>query len=486
MDSQLESHRDIDMSHPRSQTEGSMDSALRRRAKVAFDAGQFDLVMRAFDATRTLMDSDRRLAIDVARLLIEQYADAQVIAAMLLMPLCRSHRISRKELRHHFGDSVADLIDEVCRTGGSCSYDAANFHGSCASVLHSASDDPRVVIALIGLRLIELEAMGSMGGGQIRALALEGRDLLVPLADALGLGALRNRLEDACFRVLEPDLYQSLAQSVAPIEKADDLCLNFMAEKVANVLDRNGVRARVSGRLKTLWGIHRKMRRHELNLDQIMDRLGLRVIVDSVPECYVVLGLIHSHFRPIPGTFDDYIGLPKQNGYQSLHTCVYPVPAISLKPVEFQIRTQAMHVEAEFGIAAHWRYKSEALAESATRRHCQWFHGLIENHDAAVDHDAFIAHLQQQVYEQSLVVFLRGGHQVRLPAGSTAHVLLTKVADELPAPDSVRINAQPRPLDTPLRDGDTVEWDEMGPTIATAKPLVGAEFREFPTRALAR
>ncbi len=153
------------------------------------------------------------------------------------------------------------------------------------------------------------------------------------------------------------------------------------------------------------------MRRLDLPISQIMDRLGLRVVVGSVPDCYRVPGLLHTHFRPVPGTFNDYVGLPKDNGYQSLHTCVYPVHEISAKPIEFQIRTHAMHAEAEYGVAAHWLYKSESDANAECERQRHWLHALALQHEASTNHENFTERLHRLVYEQSLVVFLRGGRQ---------------------------------------------------------------------------
>jgi GTP pyrophosphokinase len=170
-----------------------------------------------------------------------------------------------------------------------------------------------------------------------------------------------------------------------------------------------------------------------------------------------VLGLLHTHFRPVPGTFTDYIGLPKDNGYQSLHTCVYPVRELSEKAVEFQIRTELMHLEAEFGVAAHWRYKSEQEARGEEKRQLTWVRSLPAQHLGAASHSDFVERLRRQVFEDHLVVFGAGGQRHRLPEGTTVGDYLQQV--DVPEPDRVQImvNGIRRDASYVLHDGDTVE-----------------------------
>jgi GTP pyrophosphokinase len=326
--------------------------------------------------------------------------------------------------------------------------------------LRSSAADPRLVMLRAAWRIAELDFPGSAPGEALARLARDALDVLVPLADRLGLGALRARLEDTSFRVLEPETYRAVSESVRRIRGADEACLELLVKTVRILLERHSVGAEICGRAKSIWSIYAKSRRLAVAPERILDRLGLRVVVQSVPDCYRVLGLLHAHFRPIPGTFDDYIGLPKENGYQSLHTCVYPVRHISAKPVELQIRTQAMHSEAEFGLAAHWLYKSQSEAETDNVRQRRWFRELESQHELATDHDTFLSELHRLVYERSVVVFLRGGKQVRLPHGATVREVLSRAAARAEVAGSVRVNAQVSPLDTELTDGDTVEWSE--------------------------
>jgi GTP pyrophosphokinase len=187
-----------------------------------------------------------------------------------------------------------------------------------------------------------------------------------------------------------------------------------------------------------------------------MDRVGLRIVVASVPECYAVLGLLHTHFKPIPGTFDDYIGLPKDNGYQSLHTTVYPVREISHKPIELQVRTELMHKEAEHGKAAHWRYKDGIEAQEKNDK-MRWMQGLLQQHQQADSTAEFLATLQRQVYQDRLVVFGQGGRIIRLPDNATVQDYMKKSNARISQGSLVKVNGKAADLDRPLRDGDSIE-----------------------------
>jgi GTP pyrophosphokinase len=209
--------------------------------------------------------------------------------------------------------------------------------------------------------LLALEAREQRVSASLEALASEARELLVPLTERLGLGALSSRLEDACFRILEPNEYLALTTAMEATRPADEQCLTRVLTRVSELLETHGMTAEVTARLKNTWGVYQKLQRH-LPFEHILDRIGLRVVVSSVDDCYRVLGLVHEHFRAIPGTFDDYILRPKKSGYQSLHTCVRTPTGSSSKPVELQIRTLAMHRECEVSHAALWRYKTMSNA----------------------------------------------------------------------------------------------------------------------------
>jgi GTP pyrophosphokinase len=184
-----------------------------------------------------------------------------------------------------------------------------------------------------------------------------------------------------------------------------------------------------------------------------------------------VLGLLHAHFKPIPGTFDDYIGLPKDNGYQSLHTCVYPVREISHKPIEFQVRTELMHLEAEHGTAAHWRYKNEAAAAERNHHRTQWMEGLVRQHRESASSEAFIERLHRQVFRDHLVVFGNGGRIVRMPENATVRDYLKIINAHAPQDATVKVNGRVVALDCALRDGDSI-------AVPAGRPAAGSRFDE--------
>jgi GTP pyrophosphokinase len=278
----------------------------------------------------------------------------------------------------------------------------------------------------------------------------------VPIAHRLSLGDLYRRLEDVSFHILDPAGYESLKQEVTPIQAGDDKCLEILIEGVSRLLDKNRIHAAISGRT-SLYSIHQKITRTKKPLAEIMDRVGLRVIVATVRECYTVLGLLHTHFKLIPGTFDDYIGMPKENGYQSLHTCIYPVRELSHKPIEFQIRTELMHREAEHGSAAHWLYKGKPSDTGKATTDSSWMHGLVRQHEQAKSTEAFIEMLHRCVYENHLVVFGKGGQITHLHGGATVldYLNTTNIVD--PAGAAVKVNGEIVGIECVLRDGDSIE-----------------------------
>lgn len=430
-------------------------------ARQSFKSANLSLILKAHGSVAELSGRDLAKLIRPADILLRQHADAMVIAAALLVPLCRDGAIQPGELRALFGETVAGLVQAVISEEITRIYGENSPEKRLRSLLESISQDVRLVILHLGLRLSELEVLAVQGNGERRGIAQESLNLYVPLADRMGMGVLRSALEDMCFRILEPAIYAEMVQGLEPIQAEDEACLELLTEGIQHLLERNGVTAIVQGRTKGLYSLYRKMCCRNRPLHEIMDKIGLRVIVSKVEECYISLGLLHTHFRPVPGTFDDYIGLPKENGYRSLHTCIYPVPDISYKPVEIQIRTEGMHQEAWFGIAAHWRYK---LAEEAVQAHqgqLRWLRSLLAQHAETVDHAEFVELLHRQVFSDNLLVFSKGGQLIRLSEGAMVRdferVVGTGEEDYV-----VQVNRRICPPDHSLRDGDTVELVKRG------------------------
>lgn len=375
---------------------------LRQLVRQSFTDAAADLVLKAHDCAAERLGDSFTGHTRVVDILLSQHADHIVIAGAFLAPLRQHGCIEVHEIRSGFGDVLAILVEKAFSESILRTDTEAHREQDLRRFLRSISGDLRAVILRLGLRLAALEKLAEkladQGDGEYRDIAQETLELYVPLADRMGMGALRTRLEDVCFRILQPGIYDELARSIEPIRAEDRICLELLKEGTRHLLEQHGIDCAIHGRTKGLYSLYCKMRRLKSSPQDILDRVGLRIIVPSVRECYTVLGLLHTHFRPVPGTFDDYIGLPKENGYQSLHTCIYPVPDISRKPVEFQIRTEAMHREAEYGIAAHWLYKSEAEAKVHSDRQLQWLRSLLSQREHAASHGEFIERLRQQVF----------------------------------------------------------------------------------------
>ncbi|MGE5602542.1 MAG: hypothetical protein ACM30E_05800 [Nitrososphaerales archaeon] len=206
----------------------------------------------------------------------------------------------------------------------------------------------------MGRRLTELQRLAGHESAEAHDLAQVTLESCLPLADRLGLSGLATQLQDACFAILLPVEYRQLADSLKPTQAEDALNLALLTREIRSLMENSGMVCAVRGRIKGLYSLYRKMCRRGYGLDRVRDRVAIRIIVGSTDDCYRVMGLIHTHLVYVPGTFDDYIGAPKANGYQSLHTCI---SAAGRRPAEIQIRTLQMHMAAEYGGAAHWRYK---------------------------------------------------------------------------------------------------------------------------------
>ncbi len=391
-----------------------------------------------------------------ADILLLQHGDPIVVTAALLVPPRRHGVITASEVRSLFGDQVADLVEEAVPQRHLTVSPDVPPEESLRSFLKSIAQDVRLVVLHLGLRLAELETLVKQDGSDPRALAQETLNLHVPLADRLGLGVLRIHLEDVSFRLLEPEVYEELARQLEPIRAEDEVCLGILKEGIQHLLKRQGLRATIEARTKGLYSLYSKMYRQERPIHEIMDKIGLRIIVSSVEECYTALDLLHTHFRPIPGTFDDHIARPKENGYQSLHTCVYPVPGISHKPVEIQIRTEAMHREAQFGVAAHWRYKSEKEAALDNEAQLRWLRKLLAQHEKEFDHAEFLEHLRRTVLRDDPLAS-QSERQARMPQATTVQdsgLLAVGPGEDAP---TAKINGITEPATHCLQDEEALD-----------------------------
>lgn len=372
--------------------------SLRQLVRQSFTGAAEDLVLKAYDCAAERLDDAFADQTRAASILLAQHADHIVVASAFLTPLRRQELIDLAEVESQFGEQPATLVEGVFREDILYAATEQDQEKNLRRFLKSISGGLRALVLRIGLRLAEVERLADQDADRCHDVARETMELYVPLADRMGMGTLRTSLEDTCFRVLEPSIYEELVRGVEPIRAEDELCLDLLKHDVERLLQEHGLGGQVSGRTKGLYSLYRKMCRLNCPLPEIMDRIGLRIILSSEAACYQALKVLHTQYRPVRGTFDDYIAHPKENGYQSLHTCVYPVPEISHKPVEFQIRTDSMHREALFGVAAHWLYKDEEEARASGAGRLEWLRSLMAQRDRVGSHAEFIQHLRQQVF----------------------------------------------------------------------------------------
>jgi (p)ppGpp synthase/HD superfamily hydrolase len=433
------------------------DSLFNVRVRNAFKAADADLLNQVNDFLAEKSCERNSIGYQAADLLCKQGADAVTIASALIAPLFWQNHAELNDIRKYFGAEVAATLINLRSPLHPFTGTGLRAKGDVHAILASIGGVPRRALLCIVFRLLALKAATEINRTSIRNMAQETLDLLVPIASRLSLGDMRRRLEDACFQVLDPQGYSSLMEKVSPIQAGDDKCLQILLAGVRRILSNNKIKGRVQGRTKSLHGIHRKMNRTGRSLKEIMDRVGIRVIVASVPECYTVLGLLHAHFKPIPGTFDDYIGLPKENGYQSLHTCVYPVREISDKPIEIQIRTELMHLEAEHGAAAHRRYKTDTKPSIRHQYQAIWIEGLARQHAELENGKAFVERLHRQVFSDHMVVFGNGGRIVRLSDKATVHDYLQATNLGNSKETVLKVNGKTVRMNHVLKDGDSIE-----------------------------
>jgi GTP pyrophosphokinase len=286
-----------------------------------------------------------------------------------------------------------------------------------------------------------------------KAIAQETLTIYAPLANRLGLYRIKVQLEDESLRYLRPDVYQQILDGIHNYRGKGETYIEKVCAIIENVLQENGISGRVKGRIKHIYSIFHKMEHRGLNLDQIFDLIAFRVIVDTVKDCYTVLGLVHSLWKPIPGKFKDYISMPKANMYQSLHTTVVGPEG---ERIEIQIRTEEMHRLAEFGVAAHWLYKEGGQVQDADR--FSWLRQILDWQGDLKDSRDFLSTLRLDLFQDEVYVFTPKGQVKELPEGATpvdfAYAIHTQVGHHCAG---AKVNGRIVPLNTPLKNGDTVE-----------------------------
>jgi len=394
--------------------------------------------------------------IEVAMILASLNLDTATIQAALLHDVVEDSAVSLKEVRERFGDEVAVLVDGVTKLGrikfDSLAEAQAN---NLRKMLIAMAKDIRVILIKLADRLHNMRTLAALPEEKRHRKAIETMEIYAPLAHRLGISSIKWELEDLAFYYLEPRKFAQIQKMVAESRSAREAYLHQVIDQLSSELEDIGITSEIGGRPKHLYSIYQKMTHRGKDFSEIYDLIALRVIVDSVKDVYGALGTVHSIWKPMPGRFKDYVAMPKFNMYQSLHTTVIGPAG---RPLEIQIRTEEMHRTAEYGIAAHWRYKEGGRADEAFDERLAWLRQMLEWQTELKDPREFMEALKIDLFEDEVFVFTPKGDVVSLRRGSTpidfAYAIHTEVGHHCVG---AKINGSIVTLDHELQMGDRVE-----------------------------
>ncbi len=395
--------------------------------------------------------------IEVAKILAEFKADTHTIMAALLHDVLEDTDVTAQEIEEKFGSDVLKLVNGVTKLGklefkSKEDRQAENFR----KMFISMAEDVRVILLKLADRLHNMRTLNHMPLNKQKRIAQETLEIFAPLANRLGIGRIKAELEDLALRYTEPEKYYEVVKNVAQTKAERDIVVQTLVDTIQASLTKAGIDAKIKGRAKHYYSIYAKMKRQQKDYHELFDIIAVRVIVDNLRDCYGVLGIIHSTFKPIPGRFKDYIAMPKSNLYRSLHTSVIGPRG---KPVEIQIRTQQMHEEAEFGIAAHWKYKEAGSVKTTEAdKKFTWLRKLAEVQENAKDAKEYVDLVKLDLFSDQVFVFTPMGDVIDLPSGATPIDFAYRVHTEVGHKTvGAKINGRIVPLETKLLTGDIIE-----------------------------
>ncbi len=392
----------------------------------------------------------------VASILAMLRSDERAIVAGLLHDTLEDTLATHQDLERQFGKEIVHLVDGVTKIGkiqfkNHEEKQAENFR----KMLLSMADDIRVVLVKLADRLHNMRTLQHHHPTKRQEVAQETLEIYAPLANRLGIGWMKNELEDLCLKYLKPDVYEMLVQKISKREEDRRQYIDEVCTMVRKELAEVSLPGDVHGRPKHLYGIYQKMQKQDISFDEVYDLTGIRILTDTKMNCYAILGLIHSVWRPVPGRFKDYIAIPKSNLYQSLHTTVVGPKG---EHVEFQIRTEEMHRVAEQGIAAHWKYKEQGPIDERDGKVFSWLHQFVESHQDLPDNRQFMDSVKLDLFHDVVYVFTPKGMVKELPRGSTpvdfAYSIHTEVGNRCVG---AKVNGKIVPLKYVMQSGDAVE-----------------------------
>ena len=455
-----------------------------------------EAIMRAYQLAANAHEGQKRVSgepyinhcVAVAAILAEMRVPPVVVIAGLLHDTVEDTALTLADIRKDFGEEVEKLVDGVTKLTHMPRVSRGDQHleevgddvdglipeseASAATpegrdrrkdlrnetlrkTFMAMGDDIRVVLVKLADRLHNMRTLGHMPEVQRKRIAQETLDIFAPLANRLGIWRLKWELEDLAFRYVNPEKFKEIAENLAERLIDREAEIEQIIEKMRNLLEQVGIKAEVSGRPKHIYSIYRKMVEKGKTFDLVRDLRGVRLVVQDIPACYAALGIIHTHWRPIPQEFDDYIAGPKDNFYQSLHTAVIYDDG---KPLEVQIRTPEMNQNAEYGIAAHWRYKERGKKDDDYEQRINWLRKLMEWRQEVQDAQEFVDGMKTDVFQDRVYIFTPRGDIFDLPAGATpidfAYHIHTEIGNRC---RGAKINGKLVTLDYLLKTGDMVE-----------------------------
>lgn len=396
--------------------------------------------------------------VEVAKILAGLEVDTHTLIAAFLHDVLEDTDTKPETIEELFGSDVLNLVQGVTKLGklqfkSKEERQAENFR----RLFIAMANDIRVIFLKLADRLHNMRTLNFMEPEKQKKIAKETLDIFAPLANRLGIYKIKAELEDLSLRYLEPEKYYEIAQLVAQTKADREETVNLLIDKISKDVQKNGINAQITGRAKHYYSIYAKMKRQNIAFNDLYDITAVRVIVDTVKECYEVLGLIHSQFKPIPGRFKDYIAMPKGNMYQSLHTSVIGPRS---KPLEVQIRTWKMHQVAEYGIAAHWRYKEKGSqkADNASDMKFSWMHKLVEYDKEMKNAEDYVKSVKLDLFSDQVFAFTPNGDVLDLPKDATPVDFSYRIHSDVGHKTvGALVNGRIVPLNTKLNNGDIVE-----------------------------
>ncbi len=442
--------------------------------------GDVGLVARALRIAATAHDGVNRKSgepylvhpIEVATILSRMHLDAETIAGGLLHDVVEDTDVTSEDISRQFGERVARLVDGVTKLGQlkwapseTERREKDQQAESLRKMFLAMVDDIGVVLIKLADRLHNMRTLGSMPRHKQVRIAQQTMEIYAPLANRLGIWQVKSELEDLAFRYLKPEEYARITGELKRRGADTEEVFRPIMRELDDLISAAGIRAEMSARKKHIYSIYRKMNRKRRAFDEIYDVIGIRIIVDTVQDCYSVLGIVHGRWHPVPGEIDDYIATPKESMYQSLHTAVIGPKG---QPVEIQIRTREMHQVAEYGIAAHWRYKEGGgKSDQKLEAKITWLRQLMDWRDEVADAEEFVESLKSDVFQDMVYVFTPAGDIIELPNGATpvdfAYRIHTQVGHHAV---SATVNGHMVPLNYKLQNGQVVK-------IKTSKTVSG-------------